>query len=121
MKKEGENINRSLLYLSNVIRNLSQQSQNEKERSYINYRDSKLTRILQNSLGGNSRTSVICTVNCLANNAAETINTLKFGVSAGQVKVMPKVNNINDRREFSSSRKRKASGDYSAEKENRMN
>ncbi len=47
LKREGENINKSLLALSNVIRKLS-----TKEGNYINYRDSKLTRLLQNSLGG---------------------------------------------------------------------
>lgn len=85
VKKEGDNINKSLLFLSNAIRSLSQ-------KEYVNYRDSKLTRILQSSLSGNCKTSVICTVNSLQSNSAETINTLKFGVSAGQVKIKPKIN-----------------------------
>ena len=85
-RKEGQNINKSLLFLSNIIRGLSQKE------NVVNYRDSKLTRILQSSISGNSKTSVICTVNILSYNSAETINTLKFGVSAGQVKVKPKLN-----------------------------
>ena len=50
--REGHNINRSLLALSNVINKLSQQSAGKKQ--FVNYRDSKLTRILQPALGGNS-------------------------------------------------------------------
>lgn len=50
--REGHNINRSLLALSNVINKLSQQSEGKKQ--FINYRDSKMTRILQPALGGNS-------------------------------------------------------------------
>jgi hypothetical protein len=63
-KQEGENINKSLLYLSNVIRALSEKARTGKDKTYVNYRDSKLTRILQPSLSGNCMTSVICTVNC---------------------------------------------------------
>lgn len=59
--KEGTHINKSLLSLSKVIRELSEASENGVE-GYINYRDSKLTRILSASLGGNAMTSIICTV-----------------------------------------------------------
>merc|ERR1740129_2334161 len=55
--KEGCNINNSLMILGQVIQKLSSGST-----SYINFRDSKLTRILQNSLGGNARTAIIATV-----------------------------------------------------------
>ncbi|KAL9692011.1 hypothetical protein QQ045_012442 [Rhodiola kirilowii] len=55
--KEGCHINRSLLALGTVIRKLS-----EGNHGHVNYRDSKLTRILQPSLGGNARTSIICTL-----------------------------------------------------------
>jgi len=58
--REGSNINRSLLALSNVINRLSQQGGSSK--AFINYRDSKLTRILQPALGGNSKTAIICTI-----------------------------------------------------------
>ena len=53
--KEGANINKSLLALSNVINSLSQ-------KQFVNYRDSKLTRLLQPALGGNSKTAIICTI-----------------------------------------------------------
>lgn len=56
--REGSNINRSLLALSNVINKLSQGN----GKTFINYRDSKMTRILQASLGGNSKTAIICTM-----------------------------------------------------------
>ncbi|KAK8558502.1 hypothetical protein V6N13_098159, partial [Hibiscus sabdariffa] len=55
--KEGCHINRSLLTLSTVVRKLSKGRQ-----GHINYRDSKLTRILQPCLGGNARTAIICTL-----------------------------------------------------------
>lgn len=55
--KEGAHINKSLLSLSLVINKLS-----EGQDQHINYRDSKLTRILQLSLGGNAMTAIICTV-----------------------------------------------------------
>jgi len=57
--REGSNINRSLLALSNVINKLSSASS---QKQFVNYRDSKITRILQSALGGNSKTSIICTV-----------------------------------------------------------
>jgi len=55
--KEGANINKSLLTLSNVIAKLSEGAAGQ----HIPYRDSKLTRVLERALGGNSRTSIICT------------------------------------------------------------
>ncbi len=58
--REGSNINRSLLALSNVINRLS--SANGGGKTFINFRDSKLTRILQTALGGNSKTAIICTM-----------------------------------------------------------
>lgn len=58
--KEGGHINKSLLALGNVIRVLSDESASAQ--THINFRDSKLTRILSASLGGNAMTSIICTV-----------------------------------------------------------
>ncbi|GFY24390.1 centromere-associated protein E [Trichonephila clavipes] len=85
--KESININQSLLGLSRVIRQLS-----EKEDQFISYRDSKLTRILQNSLGGNALTAIICTVTpaCLE----ETLSTLKFASQAKCIKNKPQVNEV---------------------------
>lgn len=57
--KEGAAINKSLLSLSVVISKLSEDGDQQK---FINYRDSKLTRILQPSLGGNALTAIICTI-----------------------------------------------------------
>lgn len=68
---EAGNINKSLLTLSRVIEQLSEKnSTNER----IPYRDSKLTRMLQNSLGGNSMTAIICAITLVA--LEETNNTL---------------------------------------------
>ena len=70
--REGSNINKSLLALSKVIQLLSQKYQNPNSstssKSYINFRDSKLTHILKQALSGNSVTSIICTMSQLANN-----------------------------------------------------
>jgi centromeric protein E len=64
--REGGNINKSLLALSNVIWKLSQRQQmGSKHNYYINFRDSKLTRILQNSLCGRSQTAIICCISSL--------------------------------------------------------
>lgn len=69
--KEGCYINKSLLSLGCVIQKLSE---NEAD-AYINYRDSKLTRILQASLGGNAMTAFICTISPAA--IEETQSTLR--------------------------------------------
>jgi len=87
--REGVTINKSLLALSNVIHRLS--SSKEK---FINYRDSKLTRMLQPALGGNSKTAIICTISQTRINYQETINTMLFGVKAKKIKNNAKVNEI---------------------------
>ncbi|RZK10965.1 MAG: hypothetical protein EOO43_19750 [Flavobacterium sp.] len=56
------------------------------------YRDSKLTRILQESLGGNSRTTLIITCSPSPYNEAETLSTLRFGHRAKSIKNTPKIN-----------------------------
>uniref|UniRef100_A0A2C9M5X8 Kinesin motor domain-containing protein n=1 Tax=Biomphalaria glabrata TaxID=6526 RepID=A0A2C9M5X8_BIOGL len=88
--KEGCNINKSLLTLSQVIRKLSEASDNEN--CFINYRDSKLTRYLQNALGGNSKTAIILTIS--PTSLEETVSTLKFGQNAKKIKNIPKKNEI---------------------------
>ena len=87
--KEGGNINKSLLALSNVINKLSQNN-----KSFVNYRDSKLTRLLQTALGGNSKTTIICTMVDDNIHYSETLNTLHFGMKAKNVKTTVKVNEI---------------------------
>jgi centromeric protein E len=89
--REGSNINRSLLALSNVINKLSQ---GKRAQQFINYRDSKMTRILQSALGGNSKTSIICTMTQTLSNYQETVNTLHFGQKAKHVKTTVNINEI---------------------------
>lgn len=90
--REGSNINKSLLALSKVIHRLS--SCQGKNKMFINYRDSKLTRILQPSLGGNSKTTVICTLSQVFSNYQESVKTLLFGQMAKNVKTIVNVNEV---------------------------
>lgn len=72
-RREGSYINKSLLTLGTVISKLT-----DAKAGHVPYRDSKLTRILQTSLQGNARVSVICTITPAAANQEESTNTLKF-------------------------------------------
>ncbi|KAG6435369.1 hypothetical protein SASPL_100241 [Salvia splendens] len=85
--KEGGHINRSLLSLGTVIRKLS-----KGRNGHIPYRDSKLTRILQNSLGGNARTAIICTMSPAHSHVEQSRNTLHFANCAKQVRTNAQVN-----------------------------
>ncbi|KAK7363351.1 hypothetical protein VNO77_05491 [Canavalia gladiata] len=87
--KEGSHINRSLLTLASVIRKLS-----GGKRGHIPYRDSKLTRILQSSLGGNARTAIICTISPSLSHVEQTRNTLAFATSAKEVINTAQVNMV---------------------------
>lgn len=87
--KEGININKSLLSLGNVIAALTDET---KKNAHVPYRDSKLTRILQDSLGGNSRTSMIACCSPAEFNFEETLNTLKYASRARNIKNKPVVN-----------------------------
>ncbi|XP_030384095.1 kinesin-like protein KIN-7I [Scaptodrosophila lebanonensis] len=86
--KEGGHINKSLLFLSNVIKNLAENTDNK----YISYRDSKLTRILQASLGGNALTSIICTIK--PSILEESQSTINFALRAKKIRLKPQVNEI---------------------------
>ncbi|KAF7689663.1 centromere-associated protein E isoform X1 [Silurus meridionalis] len=88
--KEGCNINRSLFTLGQVIKKLSDESQ----KGFTNYRDSKLTRILQNSLGGNAKTVIICTITPAT--VDETVSTLQFASAAKRMKNDPHVTEVSD-------------------------
>ncbi|KAK7162326.1 hypothetical protein R3I94_004856 [Phoxinus phoxinus] len=88
--KEGCNINRSLFILGQVIKKLSDESQ----KGFLNYRDSKLTRILQNSLGGNAKTVIICTITPAT--VDETVSTLQFASAAKRMKNDPHVTEVSD-------------------------
>jgi centromeric protein E len=86
--KEGGHINKSLLALTSVVSKLSENSLiNSGE--FIPYRDSKLTRILQPSLGGNSATTVLCCVSPNPEYFDETLSTLKFAIRAKSIKNIP--------------------------------
>eukprot|EP00818_Percolomonas_sp_WS_P000313 CAMPEP_0117437702 /NCGR_PEP_ID=MMETSP0759-20121206/1667_1 /TAXON_ID=63605 /ORGANISM="Percolomonas cosmopolitus, Strain WS" /LENGTH=1033 /DNA_ID=CAMNT_0005229357 /DNA_START=373 /DNA_END=3470 /DNA_ORIENTATION=- len=90
--REGANINRSLLALGNCINALGHRNS---KGGYIPYRDSKLTRLLKDSLGGNCRTSM---VSCISpTNYEDTINTLKYANRAKNIKmtVTRNVTNVN--------------------------
>ncbi|XP_056697864.1 kinesin-like protein KIN-7N isoform X2 [Spinacia oleracea] len=89
--KEGKHINKSLMVLGNVINKLSE---GVKQRGHIPYRDSKLTRILQSSLGGNAKTSIICTVAPEEVHVEETRGTLQFANRAKRVTNCAQVNEI---------------------------
>ncbi|KAF0893734.1 hypothetical protein E2562_029409, partial [Oryza meyeriana var. granulata] len=85
--KEGCHINRSLLTLGTVIRKLS-----KVRNGHIPYRDSKLTRILQPSLGGNARTAIICTMSPARSHMEQSRNTLLFASCAKEVVTNAQVN-----------------------------
>ena len=82
---EGANINRSLLALGNCINALHENSLKGKE-NYIPYRDSKLTRLLKDSLGGNCRTVMIANIGGAHSSFEETHNTLKYANRAKNIK-----------------------------------
>ncbi|EFJ10856.1 hypothetical protein SELMODRAFT_127100 [Selaginella moellendorffii] len=89
--KEGVHINKGLLALGNVISALGDDKK-RKEGGHVPYRDSKLTRLLQDSLGGNSRTVMIACVSPADSNAEETLNTLKYANRARNIQNKPTVN-----------------------------
>jgi len=64
--------------------------------AHVPYRDSKLTRILQSSIGGNSRTAIICAVTPSALHREETKSTLNFANRAKEIKNKPVVNEVMD-------------------------
>lgn len=82
---EGSNINKSLLALGNCIMMLSD---GRKGAGFVPYRDSKLTRLLKDSLGGNTKTVMIGCISPSALTYDETINTLKY---AGRARKIEKV------------------------------
>ena len=91
--KEGISINSGLLALGNVISALGDPSRVKSHTaSYVPYRDSKLTRLLQDSLGGNAHTLMIACVSPTEWNAAETVNTLKYANRARNIKNRAVVN-----------------------------
>ncbi|XP_047903803.2 kinesin-like protein KIF18B [Anser cygnoides] len=87
--REGANINRSLLALINVINALADA---KSKKTHIPYRDSKLTRLLKDSIGGNCRTVMIAAVSPSALAYEDTYNTLKYANRAKEIKLSLKSN-----------------------------
>ena len=89
--KEGININSGLLALGNVISALGDETR-MRQGAHVAYRDSKLTRMLQDSLGGNSRTLMIACVSPVDSNSEESKSTLQYANRARNIKNKPVIN-----------------------------
>ncbi|XP_039185565.1 kinesin-like protein KIF14 isoform X1 [Crotalus tigris] len=89
--KEGVSINKSLLTLGKVISALSEQNQSRRK-LFVPYRDSVLTWLLKESLGGNSKTAMIATISPAASNIEETLSTLRYAKQACFIINTAKVN-----------------------------
>ena len=90
-------INKSLFVLANVINKLAENPQGKK--THIPYRDSKLTRLLSQALGGNSLTTIICTISPASLNYYQTLSTLRFATRAKSVKLRVTSNEYMDDKE----------------------
>ena len=97
--REAGNINQSLLTLGRVITALVERT------PHVPYRESKLTRILQDSLGGRTRTSIIATVSPASLNLEETLSTLEYAHRAKNILSKPEVYTISLRLTRSSPKK----------------
>ena len=84
--REAGNINQSLLTLGRVITNLVERA------PHIPYRESKLTRLLQDSLGGRTKTSIIATISPATVNMEETLSTLDYASRARSILNRPEIN-----------------------------
>lgn len=84
--KEGANINKSLSALGNVINSLSKLAAGNKK-VFIPYRNSKLTRVLQESLGGNALTTMMAAISPAKTNCEETLSTLNYAARAKTIKI----------------------------------
>ncbi|XLR60257.1 hypothetical protein S83_010929 [Arachis hypogaea] len=91
--KEAGNINRSLSQLGNLINILAEISQTGKQR-HIPYRDSRLTFLLQESLGGNAKLAMICAISPAQSCRSETFSTLRFAQRAKAIKNKAVVNEV---------------------------
>ncbi|ORY34052.1 hypothetical protein BCR39DRAFT_556841 [Naematelia encephala] len=89
--REGISINSGLLALGNVISTLCDPI---KSRGHVPYRDSKLTRMLQDSIGGNALTTMIACVSGIEANITETLNTIKYASRARNIKNAAKINAV---------------------------
>lgn len=94
--EEGGNINKSLCTLGMVISALAER-QSASKRSFVPYRDSVLTWLLKDNLGGNSKTIMIATVSPAADNAEETLSTLRYADRAKRIVNHAVVNEVSSR------------------------
>ena len=105
--KEGANINKSLMALGNVINALAEKANagdaRKKKKVFIPYRNSKLTRVLQESLGGNSLCSMLATLSPARSNLEETLSTIQYANRAKMIQVaatkneeMTQIDSLND-------------------------
>ena len=92
--KEGSNINKSLSFLGKVINILADKASGKKDakKKVVPYRESKLTRILQNALGGNSKTAMIAALSPADVNFEETLSTLVYANQVKSIKNKAKIN-----------------------------
>lgn len=90
--KEGSAINKSLSALGNVIEKLAEKATGKGKNIIIPYRDSKLTRLLQNALGGSSKTIMVCALSPASSNYEETLSTLRYADRAKKIKNTAVVN-----------------------------
>ncbi|KAJ1895626.1 hypothetical protein LPJ66_004478, partial [Kickxella alabastrina] len=93
-KREGISINSGLLALGNVISALGDTARSTSGPAHVPYRDSKLTHMLRDSLGGSAQTLLIACVSAAEANAAETINTLRYATRARNIKNCGGVNMV---------------------------
>ena len=99
--KELCNINKSLSNLGKVINDLAENCKTkQKMTSYVSFRESKLTHLLKDSLGGNSKTIMICTLNPHFVAFKETLSTLKFAQRAKMIRNQAIVNEENTDSEY---------------------
>jgi kinesin family protein 5 len=85
---EAKNINLALLALGNCIQALSDKNRFK----HVPFRDSKLTRLLEDSLGGNCKTSLVITIGPSAEHTGETLSTLMFGLRAMKIENYAEIN-----------------------------
>ncbi|XP_073794250.1 kinesin-like protein KIF1B isoform X35 [Danio rerio] len=90
--KEGANINKSLTTLGKVISALAEVSKKKKKTDFIPYRDSVLTWLLRENLGGNSRTAMVAALSPADINFDETLSTLRYADRAKQIKCNAVIN-----------------------------
>ncbi|XP_053323015.1 kinesin-like protein KIF13A isoform X1 [Spea bombifrons] len=83
--KEGSNINKSLTTLGLVISSLADQAAGKGKSKFVPYRDSVLTWLLKDNLGGNSKTAMIATISPAADNYEETLSTLRYADRAKRI------------------------------------